>query len=192
MAHINLLPWREAERKERNTEFGIMVAISAGLMAIVVLLVHLYFNAAINYQEQRNGMLNNEISLLDRKIKEIKNLEAEKDRLLARMNVIQQLQASRPLIVHLFEDLVTTLPEGVNLKSIVQKGSDITIEGTAQSNARVSSFMRSIEGSEYLKSPSLSVIQASDRGGQRLSEFTLKLKQVVGSQDGEESEEVTQ
>lgn len=189
MAHINLLPWREEQRKDRNTEFGVLAGIVLAIMLGVVGAVHLYFNASIEYQQQRNNLLIDQISLLDKKIKEIKDLESEKEKLLARMNVIQQLQASRPLIVHLFEELVTTLPEGVNLNNIKQENSGVTVQGIAQSNARVSSFMRNIEASEYLKEPGLNIIRANEQRGQRISEFTLKMKQASPGMT-EEPEEV--
>jgi type IV pilus assembly protein PilN len=181
MAHINLLPWREELRKRRQKEFAVVAGVAVLLMLGIVLGVHLQFNSMIEHQENRNGFLKKEISKLDQKIKAIKGLEAERRRLLARMNIIQELQASRPEVVHLFDELVTTLPEGVFFTKAEQKGRNITIHGLAQSNARVSSLMRNMDKSQWLKDPRLVEIKAQPKGkaqdALRLSEFRLRIKQ---------------
>ncbi|MDZ7734794.1 MAG: PilN domain-containing protein [Gammaproteobacteria bacterium] len=134
----------------------------------------------------RNQFLETQIAKLDEKIKEIEDLEREKERLLARMRAIEQLQTNRPLIVRLFDELVTSLPEGVSVTKVEQSGKNITINGMAQSNARVSSFMRNLESSDWLEDPKLDIIQAETAEGLRISNFTLRFNQVIPQAEGEE------
>lgn len=188
MAKINLLPWREELRKEQQKEFFIMVGVAALLAVGVWGIVHFYHTQLISYQQSRNKYVEEQIVLLDKKIEEIERLEKEKERLLSRMRAIEQLQGNRPLIVRLFDELVANLPEGVSLISITQKGTAITINGVAQSNARVSSFMRNLENSEWLQKPQLDVIQAKDEQGQRISNFTLRFSQIVPTAGDEEDD----
>lgn len=181
MPNINLLPWREELRAQRQKEFGVMAVLAVLVMAGVVFLVKLQFDAMIDYQNQRNQYLDQEIAKLDKKIAKIKDLEREKQNLLARMRIVERLQTSRPEVVHLFDEMVATLPEGVYLTSLVQKGRIITLDGFAQSNARVSSFMRKLEGSTWLEQPDLKLIQSVSSaalGGVRLSKFKLSVKQT--------------
>ncbi len=179
MVRINLLPWREMRRKERERQFYSVIGGSALLMGAVVLYVHLHIGGLIDAQEGRNKFIKDQIAAVDKKIAEIRELEKEKKRLLARMNIIQQLQSSRPVVVHLFDELVETLPDGVYLTNISQKGSDITLKGVAQSNARVSAFMRKLDTSAWLGNPRLQVIKTSKKGAQRTSSFTLTVKQIA-------------
>ena len=199
MPQINLLPWREELRKQRNKEFAISAAIVVLLMVGIVGAVHLYYVQEIEFQQKRNALLERETAKLDKKIKEIKNIESEKDRLLARMQIIQQLQSSRPEIVHLLDEFVTTLPEGVYYTSVQQKGRALNIQGVAQSNARVSSLMRQLEASNYLENPALVQITATTakRKGAtealRLSNFRLNVSQQqqkkVSTEEAEEGKE---
>lgn len=180
MPHINLLPWREELRRRRQKEFGIRVAMAVVAMLGIVALVHMQYANKIAFQKERNEFLEQEIKKLDDKIAEIKALDEEKDRLIARMEIIQELQASRPEVVHLFDELVATLPEGVYYQKITQQARTLTLQGMAQSNARVSSLMRNLDDSDWLKSPSLIEIKADDKkdtGQFRLNEFSLKVKQ---------------
>jgi type IV pilus assembly protein PilN len=177
MARINLLPWREELRAQRKKEYLTIVGICAFIALIVWGAVHWHFNERIDYQNSRNEFLQTEIKKLDQKIKEIQELEREKQRLLARMRAIETLQTSRPIIVHIFDELVDSLPEGVYLKEIVQKGKNFTIKGVAQSNARVSNYMRNVEKSDWLKSPTLDVIETSTEDGRRIANFTLRFQQ---------------
>ena len=179
MAKINLLPWREELRKEKKQEFMAMLGAAAVVAALVWGGVHFYHTQLIQYHKSRNVYLKEEIAKLDKKIEEIKQLQKEKERLLARMRAIEELQGNRPLIVRMLDELVNNLPEGVSLLKLSQKGNNITINGVAQSNARVSTFMRNIESSEWLTSPQLDVIQATDQDGQRISNFTLRFTQKV-------------
>lgn len=186
MARINLLPWREALRKQKQQEFVVMLGFFALLAGAVVLLVHFYNSQRIEYQRSRNSYLEAEIAKLDQRIKEIEELEKEKRRLLDRMRAIEQLQSNRPLIVHFFDELVASLPDGVSVTQVTQNGTQITINGEAQSNARVSSFMRNLEASKWLKSPQLDIIQANTADGQKISAFTLRFQQVVPKSEGDD------
>ena len=165
MARINLLPWREALRKKRQRDFGGATLLAVVLTAAACGAVYFYVDGMIGFQIKRNKFLEQEIAEVDRKIKEIKNLEKTKARLIARMNVIQELQESRPLVVHLLDEVVNTIPEGAYLTKLVQKSSQLTLEGQAQSNARVSAFMRNIHGAEWLNKPMLQVISNKDKTG---------------------------
>ncbi|MFT5132185.1 MAG: type IV pilus assembly protein PilN [Gammaproteobacteria bacterium] len=186
MAKINLLPWREALRKEKQKEFGMLMGFGAALAAVVVILVHLYYSQKIEAQQGRNTFMVGQISFLDKKIEEIKQLENEKQKLLARMRAIEQLQGNRPLIVRFFDELVRSLPEGVSVKNISQNGRSITIDGEAQSNARVSSFMRKLESSLWLQSPQLDIIQVTNANDVRISSFKMRFNQVIPKTGEEE------
>ncbi len=183
MAKINLLPWREELRRQRQTEYLTIVGICAALTLAIWGGIHWNFQERIDYQNSRNSFIQDENKKLDKKIKEIKKLEREKDRLLARMKAIETLQTSRPIIVHIFDELVSSLPEGVFLREISQSGSRITIRGSAQSNARVSNYMRNVEKSDWLKDPSLDIIQSASRDGRRIANFVLKFKQTSPDAD---------
>ena len=187
MAHINLLPWRDELRREKQKEFGFLILAFVALAALTVGTLHLYQNARIDRQKARNAYIEAETKKLDTKIKEIEALTKERDRLLARMKAIEGLQRNRPLVVRFFDALVESLPEGVSVSQIVQKDNQITITGEAQSNARVSSLMRNLEASEWLQDPKLDIIQAKDEKGVRISTFTLKLTQVVPKAEEEEN-----
>ncbi|EAR21945.1 PilN domain-containing protein [Nitrococcus mobilis] len=176
--HINLLPWREELRKQRERIFYGMLAASVLLGAVVWLLTHTELNGRIDYQHDRNQFLKTEIAQLDKKIVKIRKLEATKKRLIARMEVIQKLQQGRPQIVHLFHQFVTTLPDGLYLTSIKEQGSHVTVTGVAESNARVSNYMENLDGSHWLTDPDLNVIEVKDRSGFRTSNFTLAVQQT--------------
>jgi len=175
MAKINLLPWREELRKEKQIDFLIFLGIGTIFSVIVMALVHFSIQGLIDTQNDRNKFLQKEISVLDKKIKEIKALEKVKSELLSRMEVIQRLQSSRPEIVHLFEQLAETVPEGVYLTSFSQSGKKLSIAGTAQSNTRVSAYMRSLEKSPWLKGTNLNVIRSK---GIDANSFTLVVTQA--------------
>lgn len=186
MARINLLPWREELRKEKQKEFGALLGGFVIIAAVIVGMGHLYHVNLIEYHEQRNAFLTTRIADLDKKIKEIEQLEKGKQRLIDRIRAIEGLQSNRPLIVHFFDELIASLPEGVSVTKIQQQGDSITINGEAQSNARVSSFMRNLEGSQWLKDPQLDIIQSKDASGTHISSFTLKFKQIIPKAEGEE------
>jgi type IV pilus assembly protein PilN len=178
MARINLLPWREELRKEKQNQFVVTLMIMVGITGLIMAGVHFYFDDRIDYQNSRNAYLNSEISKLDIQISKIKTFEAEKKNLQARLDIIQRLQGSRSEIVHLFDEVVRTLPDGVYLKTLKQAGNNLTINGIAQSNARVSSYMWNIEKSEWIGNPKLTVISTAKSGNQRSSDFSLQVQQV--------------
>jgi len=179
MARINLLPWREEQRKERMKQFQTIAGLAAFLMIAIIILVHIRVGGIVENQISRNNFLNKEIKTLEKQIAEIKELEKEKSNLLARMNIIQQLQSSRPQVVHVFDQMVSTIPTGVFLTSIKNNGPSITFDGFAQSNARVSSYMRNIDDADWLTGPRLDVIKTLNEKGQRISKFTLVVNQTT-------------
>jgi len=176
MAHINLLPWREEQRQEQTRQFATVTALSLVLTGALVFMVHVTFNNQIDHQKFRNKMLQDEITTLDASLKQIATLEETKDQLLARMDIIQSLQQQRPQIVHLFDDFVRTVPEGIYLTTIKQQGEELTIKGVAESNGRVSAYMRNIDASSWMATPKLKVIQTK-KGTLRSSDFTLVTSQ---------------
>lgn len=186
MPRINLLPWREELFKEQQKAFGIAAAITVAIGAAVVFVVLTLVNGMISYQNERNAYLQEQISILDQRIREIRDLEQQKNTLLARMAVIERLQSSRPEVVHLFDQLVETLPEGVHLNSFQQRNANLEIRGIAQSSARVSAYMRAIEASEYLAINRLDIIQ---RQNDRAQEFVLQATQVSPNAPPAEGEE---
>lgn len=187
MAHINLLPWRQNKRKEQQREFVSISSFSAVLTGAFVFYIHLHVNGLIEYQERRNQYLENEINILDAKIKDIEQLESTKKALLDRMSVIDSLQATRAGIVHLFDELVRTLPDGTYLTSVKQNNNDLTLTGKAESNARVSAYMRKIDGSSWLADSRLDVIETKDDTLARISDFTLQAQQ--SSPDAKKADE---
>jgi len=186
MTRINLLPWRELLRKEREREFYTLAGGAAFFMGLVVVYIHFHMAGVIETQNGRNTFLDQEIKKVESQIKEIDRLETEKSQLLARMKVIEELQGQRPQMVHLFDEVVKAIPDGVYLTSIKQSGTSVAIEGIAQSNARVSAFMRNIDTSHWLAEPKLEVIEAlSGKNDQKGSKFKLNLKEVMEGESPE-------
>ena len=185
MPRINLLPWREDERKERKVAFTVALGVSALVAAVATFAVYLMFGSMIDAQERRNEQLRAEIKKLDQQIQEINDLESSKQKYIARMEIIEKLQRSRPEIVHVFDEIVRTLPDGVYLTGVKQTAKKFKFEGVAQSSTRVSSFMRNIDGSEWLRNPELEVVQTTKDKGPG-SNFTLYADQVsnAGQDDG--------
>jgi type IV pilus assembly protein PilN len=182
MPRINLLPWREGQRKERKLAF--LVALGVAVLAAVVttFAAYLMFDSMIAGQQRRNQMLRGQIKQLDKQIEEINSLETEKQRFIARMDVIEKLQRSRPGIVHVFDEIVKTLPDGVYLTGVQQVSAGankrLKFDGIAQSSTRVSSFMRNIDASEWLRNPELEVVQTTKGPG---SSFTLTADEVAAT-----------
>jgi type IV pilus assembly protein PilN len=189
MAHINLLPWRDELRKQKQQQFAVVGAGSAIMGGLLVLLAHMQMEGMIERQNQRNQFLQTEITELDKKIERIKDMEKTKNALLARMDIIQQLQRSRPQSVHLMDQLVYTLPDGVYLNKITQKDLSLTMSGVAQSNARVSAYMRNIDSSEWMAKPKLDVIETKDAERKRNAEFVLRASQATATPSQEDEEE---
>lgn len=176
MARINLLPWRAERRKARQKEFVTMLGLAALGGVLASFLIVSWYSARIGNQTARNEYLRTEISKVDTQIKEIEELDKKKGKLLARKEVIEQLQANRSQMVHLFDSLVRTIPDGVTLTSIKQEGEVLTLGGRSQSNARVSTYMRNLEGSGWMTSPDLNVIEAKAGNTGLPYEFNLKVK----------------
>src|SRR5688572_8787895 len=153
MPTINLLPWRAEQRKKRQRDFAVASLGAVGVALAVTVLLHLMVAGWIDAQNEKNEILNKEIAALDKQITEIVGLDNQKQRLVARMEIIQKLQRSRPEVVHLFDQLVKTLPDGVYLTSIKQNDKRLTLQGVAQSSTRVSVYMRNIEASSKLTEP---------------------------------------
>ena len=176
MARINLLPWRAERRKQRQKEFTVLLAMSAlGAVLLSFLLVG-YYKAQISGQNERNQFLTDQIAQVQKQIDEIKLLDEKKAKLLARKEIIEKLQANRSQMVHLFDSLVRTIPDGVILTSIKQDEDTLTLEGRAQSNARVSTYMRNLEGSGWMTKPDLSIIEAKGEDKALPNEFKLTVK----------------
>ncbi len=187
MPQINLLPWREGLRKERQKQFMVAAAAGAVLGLGLTLIMSWTMSRFIDHQIARNGYLHEQIAIVDQQIEEISDLEAKKERLLARMEIIEQLQRSRPEVVHLVDELVRTVPEGVYLSSLSQSGMRLELDGVAQSNTRVSTYMRNIDSSEWMTAPDLNVIKTKQEGRFRNSDFKLFANQVTrtGRDDAE-------
>ncbi len=186
MAHINLLPWREKLRKQRQREFGFMI-LGALLLTVAGMGYwgFVYVQGLIDYQGDRNRFLENEIAAVDKQIREIRDLEKTRQKLIARMKVIEDLQVSRPQIVHLFDELVAVVPDGAYLTQLVQRGANLVLDGRAQSNARVSTYMRNIESSPWMNDPKLRIIENKDKDKAATagSTFQLDLVQVVPKEE---------
>jgi type IV pilus assembly protein PilN len=173
MIRINLLPHRAEKRRARKVQF-VALAITSGLLGVLLIaFVHGVLSAKIAYQERRNNYLKQEIVILDKQIEEIKKLREETNALLTRKNVVERLQSTRTDVVHLLDQMLRILPDGVYIKTLKQAGNKITMVGYAQSNARVSTLMRAIEDSPWLDSPALVEIHASTVNSGRVSEYTL-------------------
>ncbi len=179
MTKINLLDWR-AERRARRLEQFRNIMVLACIVAVgTVALGYFAMNSAISQQQARNDYLKQQIVEIDQKIKEIEDLERTKQNLLARMRVIEELQSSRSATVHFFDELVNLIPDGITLSSIKQTGETVTIVGVAESNGRISSYIKSFEGSPWFAEPKLVVIRTSARNNQREGSFTLQVKNLT-------------
>ena len=188
MPSINLLPWREADRQKRQRDFGMAMGGAVIAAIAVVMLTILAYSQMIAAQNARNDRLEAEIVELEKSIEEIDGLERQKERLLARMEIIEELQKSRPEIVHLFDELARQLPEGVYLTGMKQTGARVEIRGVAQSSTRVSALMRQIDASDWLGDPEVERVETTQAGASRQSEFVVYLKQVRSDSEMEEME----
>lgn len=191
MPRINLLPWREAQRKERKLAFGVALGGAAVAALLTAFGVNLYMNSLIDGQESRNERLRAEILLLDKQIEKINSLEQQKQQFIARMQIIEKLQRSRPEVVHLFDELARAVPDGTYLTGITQTKTRLKIEGIAQSSTRVSAFMRNIDSSQWMRNPELEVIETKTNQALGAS-FTLFADQVSTLSEEEAAEEQSQ
>jgi type IV pilus assembly protein PilN len=173
MMRVNLLPHRAEKRRARQVQFIAFSVISLALGGLLVGIVQLAIGTQIAYQERRNTYLKQETAILDKQIAEIKKLREQTQSLLARKNVVENLQSTRSDVVHLMDQMLRILPDGVYLRSLKQTGNKISVVGLSQSNARISTLMRAIEDSPWLDTPLLIEIKAVSVGGSRLSQFNL-------------------
>ncbi len=177
MIKINLLDWRQARREQRQKGFFIALGGTAVAGLAVVMSMVMKINGDIEFQQQRNQRLKNEISTLNRQIAEIEKLEKLKSDLLARMRIIEELQRSRTQIVHFFDEIVTTKPPGLYLTSLKQQGKTTTVNGISESNGRISTYIRNLDGSDWFQGAKLIVIRTKDQQRRRLGEFTLQFSE---------------
>jgi type IV pilus assembly protein PilN len=176
MPRINLLPWRDQQRRERKLAFFIALGGAVVLAGIALFIAYLLVGSLIDAQEHRNERLRAQIKVLDKQIEEINDLEAQKQKFISRMQIIEKLQRSRPEVVHLFDELVKQMPDGTYLTTVKQTGPKLKLEGVAQSSTRVSALMRNISASQWLRNPELEVVQTkSDTAG---SSFVLDAEQI--------------
>lgn len=192
MAGLNLLPWREKAREEKKKQFFTLAGISAVLAVAGVFGAHQYMQFSMEYQEQRNQLLTTEIAQLDKQIKEIEQLDATRQALLDRMQIIEDLQSTRPAIVHLFDEMVNALPKGMYLLHLKQEATKVQLEGKAESYARVSSYMNRLDASTWLSSSNLNIISTKQEAKTDeilLRDFKLDVTQLLRQgQDAENPE----
>ena len=179
MTKINLLDWRAERRARRLEQFRNMMVLGLVFALGLVALGYIGMNNAISQQQARNDYLKQQIAEIDQKIKEIEDLERTKQNLLSRMRVIEELQSSRSATVHFFDELVNTVPDGITLNTIKQTGDSVTINGVAESNGRISSYIKSFENSPWFAEPKLVIIKTSEKNQQREGEFTLRVKNLT-------------
>lgn len=185
MPRINLLPWREQERKERKLAFFVALGVAAVAAVLVAGAGYVMFNSMISSQERRNEQLRTEIKAVDRQIEQINDLESQKQRFISRMQVIEKLQRSRSEEVHLFDEVTKTMPDGTYLTLIKQNGRKLKFEGVAQSSTRVSTLMRNISASQWMKDPELEVVE-SKSGSTAGDSFVLDASQVTTAGDDDQ------
>jgi type IV pilus assembly protein PilN len=183
MTKINLLDWRSARRQKRKQQFTVMIGGTLLASLLVVAVAYFAMDQAISHQQERNTILQKEIAALDKQIKEIQDLQKTRSNLLARMRVIEQLQQSRSATVHFFDEIINTLPDGVYLTAIKQTGNDVTLDGVAESNGRISTYMKNLDASPWFKDPKLVEIRTSDKERLRTSQFELKVTNLTKATD---------
>ena len=189
MARINLLPWREEARRERQRQFLYSLIGTLVLGAILVLLVSLFFDQRISFQEARNQRIQQEINVLERRIVRIAELERTRNRLLSRKQIIESLQASRSLTVELLDKLAKTIPVGITLTNVRQQGNNLTLLGSSQSNARVSAYLQSLEDMDLFVGPELQFVRAAQNPASRTETYEFSISVRLNTRRGEDSEE---
>lgn len=186
MPRINLLPWRDQQRKERKLAFFVALGGAAFGALVTAFAGYLLFKSMISSQENRNERLRTEIKIVDRQIEQINDLETQKQRFIARMQVIEKLQRSRSEVVHLFDEIAKNMPDGTYLTAFKQDGKKLKFEGVAQSSTRVSTFMRNISSSQFMKDPELEVVE--NKGGTTVgNSFVLDASEITTSGDEDDS-----
>lgn len=178
MARINLLPWREAARKERKQRFLVLWCLTVLAAGSLVFMGDLYLSSGIDHQHSRNKYLQSKISQLDGRISEIKDLKTKKEQLLERMEVIQNLQGNRPVIVRIFDQVARIVPEGVYFKEVTLEDDRLTLVGVAEANNRISALMRNFEDSDWFTEPNLTAVRKVTASSQHWNEFDLTVMQI--------------
>ena len=186
MAKINLLPWRDARRKEQNKEFGVLAGVAAGVGVVLVAMGQIAVNNAISGQQARNTYMDQQIAELDKEIKEIAEIETQRAKLLQRLNTIESLQSNRTEVVHLFDEVVQAIPDGLYLTGLRQAGTAITLDGVAESNTRVTDLTRNIKKSRWLVNPEIGQVVSKEVDFVRAANFTMKLGQVNPDKSAED------
>jgi type IV pilus assembly protein PilN len=176
MARINLLPWREEKRKERQRQFMSSMLLTAIFGVVLVFFTGFVFDQKISHQQARNQLVQNEIKLLEVRIKKIDELERTRARLLSRKQVIERLQASRSTTVELLDKLAKTIPVGVTLTTIRQQGNDLALVGSSQSNARVSAYLRELDGNDLFLNPQLDYVRSAARPASATEPYEFSIK----------------
>jgi type IV pilus assembly protein PilN len=192
MARINLLPWREEARRERQRQFLYSLMGTLVLGAILVLVVGLFFDQRISHQEFRNQQIQVEINRLEQRIARIKELESTRNRLLSRKQIIESLQASRSLTVELLDKMAKTIPVGITLTNVRQQGTRLTLLGTSQSNARVSAYLQSLEKMDLFIRPELQYVRASVNPSNQVETYEFAINVSLNNKRGESQEAGTQ
>lgn len=185
MARINLLPWREARREELKRAFLSILGLVAAVAVVLVMLADRVVNSQIDSQNARNDYVTQNIRELDKQVEEIKDLQRKRNQLIERMRVIQQLQGNRPIIVRVLDQLVRTVPDGVFYTNVTSRGIDLNVKGVAESNNRVSSLMRRLDASDWLKEPNLDAVRAAPAYGDQANTFDLSVKVDLPAKDNE-------
>lgn len=188
MAQINLLPWRDERRAELKQEFLVVLGAVSAFAAVILFMVHLFFNAQIQNQKDRNSYLTKNINELNDKVAEIRELQKKRTQLLDRMRVIQELQGNRPIIVRILDQLVRTVPDGVFYTNLTSGNKEIKITGIAESNNRVSSLMRRLDGSDWFSDPNLDGVRAEPNFGDQATTFNMTVKLQLPSAGDEGGE----
>lgn len=184
MTRINLLDWRAERREERRREFLAMLGLASLIAGVIVLATWAFVQSELDLQGRRNSYLKLQIAGIDKQIKEIEDLERTRSNLQERMKIIERLQQSRSATVHFFDELVNTLPDGVYLTHVKQDGQSVTIDGVAESNGRISAYMKNLDASPWFGDPQLVVINTQEKNKQRSSQFQLKVQNLTNSADG--------
>lgn len=179
MTRINLLDWRQARRDQRKEQFVRLLGLAAAASALLVFFIVYLASGAVDHQRARNEYLRQQITETEQKITEIQDLEKTKANLLARMRVIESLQASRTATVHFFDEIVNTLPEGVNLTALKQSGGSVTLSGIAESTGRISTYLKNLDASQWFSNPKLVEIKTFEKDKQRKAEFTLQVQNLT-------------
>lgn len=188
MARINLLPWREARRERLKQEFftnlGAAVLVAAGVIGLAYFMV----GASVENQQARNNYLQGQIDKLNNEVKEIAELKSAREQLIDRMEIIQGLQGNRPVIVRVFDQFVDTLPDGVYYTRLKRTGDSVELDGTAESNNRVSSLLRRLDGSDWFHSPNLASVVANPAFGEQANDFSLRVALTTPDKSEEDAE----